>query len=251
MIINLKSVKTQLILYLACFAVFLTVKDKDTVFLTSIIIAVISAIAIESLMLFIKTKAFRITESSIISGLIIGYVLSGDNAPWIFILASASSILSKHFMRFNKRHLFNPAAFGIFLSIILFGADTEWKGTYLWYIFLPFGLYFVYKIRKIEIISSYIVVSLALFAVPAVLQGASPLRYIFGYLSYFYIFVMVVEPKTSPSGFVGKVLFGIVLSVISFVMYRVNLPFDVDLPALLMGNLIFQLYGRKKGRVYG
>jgi hypothetical protein len=52
---------------------------------------------------------------------------------------------------------------------------------------------------------------------------------------------MVVEPKTSPFGFAGKVLFGIVVSVISFVMYRVNLPFDADLPALLMGNLIFQL----------
>lgn len=250
MIINLKSVKTQLILYLACFAVFLAVKDRDAVFLTSTIIAVISAIAIESLILFVKTKAFRITESSIISGLIIGYVLSSYNALWIFILASAFAISSKHFIRLNKKHLFNPAAFGIFLSVILFGADTQWKGTYLWYILLPFGLYFVYKIKKIEITSGYIVVTLMLFAIPAVLQGA-PLRNIFGYLNYFYIFVMVVEPKTSPFVFTGKVLFGIVVSVISFVMYKLNLPFDADLPALLMGNLIFQLYGHKKGAAYG
>ncbi len=238
--ISLKSIKTQLILYLACFAVFLAVKDRDVIFLTAVIIAVISAIAIESLIFFVKTRTFRITESSIISGLIIGYVLSSDNALWIFILASVSAILSKHFICLKQRHLFNPAAFGIFLSIILFGASTQWKGTYFWYILLPFGLYFVYKIRKIEIISGYAVVTLALFAIPTVLQGA-PLRNIFGYLSYFYIFVMVVEPKTSPFGFAGKVLFGIVVSVISFVMYRVNLPFDADLPALLMGNLIFQL----------
>jgi len=73
--LNLKSVKTQLILYLICFAVFLEIKDNDPQFLFAGLTAIISALAIESSILYLKTKRFLITESSVITGAIIGYVV--------------------------------------------------------------------------------------------------------------------------------------------------------------------------------
>jgi Na+-translocating ferredoxin:NAD+ oxidoreductase RnfD subunit len=138
---KLTSIKKQVIIFLACLALFLSIKDRDATFLLTTFFAVISCAFIESLLFYLRNKKFTVTESSIISGLIIGYVLSSDHPWWMFLLASFLAIGSKHLIRFNKRHLFNPAAFGIFLTTILFGAQTQWKGTYLWYILIPAGLY--------------------------------------------------------------------------------------------------------------
>ena len=215
--INLKSIKTQLILYLVSFALFLAIKERDFIFLFTILVAVISALAVEASFIYFKQRRLTFTESSIITGLIIGYVISSDEALWKFILASALAISSKYLIGFEKKHIFNPAAFGIFLTCILFGASTQWRATYAWHILVPFGLYFIYKIKKLEVLAGYLFISLILFGMQALLQKTS-LGYIFGYFSYFYIFVMVIEPKTTPTRLMGKLIFGMGIGVLIFIL---------------------------------
>lgn len=234
--LTLRSIKAQLILYLACFAIFLSVKDKDSAFLAKTALAVISAVAVEAALLYLKTKYVKITSSSVITGLIIGYVLSSDEVWWKFAFAAAAAIISKYLFRFRKKHIFNPAAFGLFLAIILLGAATQWKGTYAWYILAPFGFYFTFKVRKLETIAGYAAVSLGLFGIQALLQKV-PLWHVFGYLSYFYIFVMVIEPKTSPVKPLGKLLFGAGVAGLIFILTQAGAKFDVELFSLLAMNL--------------
>jgi len=230
------SIKTQLILYLSFFLGYLSLKDRDIAFLFCALIAVISAGVIEGLILYIKNKKLSVSESSIISGLIIGFVLSCDQPWWMFSLASLLAISSKHFLCVNKKHIFNPAAFGIFILIVVFGAQTQWKGTYLWYFIVPIGFYFVYKIRKLEVIIGYSLAALGLFGIQAFLQNVS-LWDIFGYLSYFYIFVMLIEPKTTPVKPQAKIVFGIGVGVLIFILTEMGLRFDTELCALLVMNL--------------
>jgi len=241
--LNLKSIKTQLIIYLVCFALFLAIKDKDTSFLFTVLVAVISALVIESFILYLKTKTFKITESAVITGLIIGFVLSGDEVWWKFVFASALAIFSKHSIHFHKKHIFNPAAFGIFLSIILLGASTQWRGTYLWYILVPFGIYFVYKLKKTGVLIGYALVSLLLFGSQAMLEKV-PFWNIFGYLSYFYIFVMLIEPKTTPLKTTGKYLFGAGTAALIFILTGAGVKFDVELFSLLAMNVIVPLLNK-------
>jgi Na+-translocating ferredoxin:NAD+ oxidoreductase RnfD subunit len=241
--VNLKSIKTQLIIFLSAFALYLSFKDNDAIFLLTTLIAVISAIGVESVMLLLKSKKLAITDSSIISGLIIGYVLSSDNPWWIFLLASFLAISSKHLIHFNRKHLFNPAAFGIFLTIVLFGASTQWRGTYMWYILLPFGLYFISKIQKLEVIIGYGLAGLGLFGIQAVAQK-TPLLNIFGYLNYFYIFIMMIEPKTTPIKKRGKFIFGVSVAVLIFILTEFGVRFDAELCALLLSNLAVPLLNK-------
>lgn len=241
--LSLRSVKTQLIFFLACFALFLCLREKNALFLLAIAVAVISSLCIESAILYFKNKVFELTESSVITGLIIGFVLSSDEAWWKIVSASALAILSKYLIRFQKKHIFNPAAFGIFLVLILFGASTQWKGTYLWYILLPFGLYFAYKFRKTEIIIGYAAVFLALFGAQAVFQKA-PLGHIFGYLSFFYIFIMVIEPKTTPVKQPAKLIFGALVSALIFILTSLGAGFDVELFSLLALNAAISLLNK-------
>ena len=239
----LKSVKTQLILYLLFFAIVLSVKDSNLTLLIATLIAVAASVAIESATLYLKTKRLQLTESSIITGLIIGYVVSSDMAWWKIGLAAALAILSKNILRFRGRHVFNPAAFGIFVSTILLGVSTQWMGTYLWYVLIPFGIYFTFRTRKVEIVSGYAVLSLVLFGVQALSQNV-PLVNIFGYLSYFYIFIMVIEPKTTPQNLFGKYLFGAGLAAGIFILTEVGVQFDAELLSLLIMNATVPLLNK-------
>ncbi|MDD5194852.1 MAG: RnfABCDGE type electron transport complex subunit D [Candidatus Omnitrophica bacterium] len=246
---KLRSIKTQLILYLAALAVFISIKDKDAAFLFTATIAVISSVSLEALIVYFKTKTLRITESSCITGLIIGFVLSGNQAFWKLVAAAAIAILSKSVFRFHKKHIFNPAGFGIFLTLIFLGADTYWKGTYLWYIIVPFGLYFSYKLRRLEILYGYFLVFLALFGTQAIFQKVSPSN-IFGYLSYFYIFVMVIEPITTPIKPAGRFLFGAGVSLLIFILTQAGARFDVELFSLLALNMAVPLLNKVPDKVF-
>ncbi|MBF0522581.1 MAG: RnfABCDGE type electron transport complex subunit D [Candidatus Omnitrophica bacterium] len=233
--LNFKSVKTQFILYLACFAVFLSIKDKDSAFLLMTMVALVLSVAIESLIVYWKTKTLEITESSMITGLIIGFVLSSGEPWWKFVAASALAIGSKQFIRFKKKHLFNPAAFGLFLTLILLAASSQWKGTYVWYITVPAGIYFAYKFKKLEVLLGYGIVAIVLFGTQALLQKVLFWN-IFGYFSYFYIFVMAIEPKTTPIKPVGKYVFGSGVAMLIFILTQIGVSFDVELLSLLAMN---------------
>jgi Na+-translocating ferredoxin:NAD+ oxidoreductase RnfD subunit len=212
-------------------------------FLYAICIAVVSAIIAESLILYSRTKIFQATESSIITGLIIGFVLSSDEIWWKLALAAVLAILSKYLIQAQKKHIFNPAAFGIFMVTIIFNAQTQWKGTYLWYILLPFGLYFAYKFKKTEIIASYACVSLGLFGIQAAFQNIS-FPHILGYFSYFYIFIMAIEPKTTPVRQMGKFIFGALLGGLIFILTTIGARFDVELASLLVLNMAVPVLNR-------
>lgn len=242
-IIKLSSIKIQLIIFLACFAILLSIKDKDIAFLVTTFVATISAIAIDSSFIFLKEKKFKINDSSIISGLIIGFVLYSRQPLWIFLLASLFGIGSKHLIKIKGRHLFNPAAFGIFITTIFFAAPTQWKGTFLWYILVPFGVYFSYKISKLQVLTGYFLTTLFLFGAQALVQRV-PLLDIFGYLSFFYIFVMVIEPKTTPVKPPGKLIFGAGLALLIFILTQAGVKFDAELSSLLALNLSVPLLNK-------
>ncbi|MFA5260724.1 MAG: RnfABCDGE type electron transport complex subunit D [Candidatus Omnitrophota bacterium] len=241
--LNVRSIKTQLIIYLACFAVFLSIKDGSPVFLLTTTIAVVSAFGIDSIIRQLRTKIFQIAESAIITGFIIGYVISSDEPWFVFVLASLLAILSKHVIRFKNKHLFNPAAFGIFLSTVLLGASTQWMGTYIWYIVVPFGLYWAHKTRRMEIIIGYAIVFFLLFGANAMAQR-TPLLSVPGYISYFYVFVMVIEPRTGPAKPVGKYLFGGGAALLVFVLTQAGMRVDVELLSLLAMNAAVPLLNR-------
>jgi len=244
------AIKAQLVVFLSFFAFYLSFIDKDSRFLLALLVAVASTAAIDTAFTLLKQKKFSITSSSLISGLIIGFVLSSDLPLWTIALASLIAIASKHLINFKGRHVYNPAALGIFAVIISLDASTQWRGTYFWQALVPAGLYFSYKIRKLEVIVSYFVAGFALFGAQALMQGVS-LSNVFGYFSYFYIFIMVIEPKTTPTNLLGKVIFGVMLAGLIFVLTGAAVRFDVELASLLAMNSATPLLNRlniaKKG----
>lgn len=239
----MKSLKIQLILFLSGFALYISFAEKEAAFLSGIAGAVIISIAVETVLIYLIEKKFTVTQSSVISGLIIGFILAGDQPLWIFAAACALAILSKYLIRVRGRHIFNPAALGVFLTILLFHAQTQWRGTYFWQILLPFGVYFIYKVRKLDLFFAYGLISLGLFGTQALIQNSS-FAGIPGYFSYFYIFIMMIEPKTTPAKPIGRLIFGAGLALMIFIFTEIGARFDVELLSLLIMNITTPLLNK-------
>lgn len=242
---SLKSVKVQLAIFLAVFGIYLVVTGNDKDFLLSLLVALALTVGFEALFLFITRKKVMLSESAVVTGLILGFVLTADQRNWfgIYLAATFLAIAAKHIIRLKGKHIFNPAALGIVLAMFFFGAQTAWKGTYLWYVLLPVGLYFAYKMRKLEVLLGYGVTALSIFAVQALVQG-NGLVNIFGYLSYFFIAIMLIEPKTTPMTQSGKVAFGLIAAIAIFIFNNVGLKCDAELTGLLVANIMVPILNK-------
>ncbi len=245
---KLSNIKIQLALFLTLFAFYIAFISKSGALLKNIAIAVICALATECLLTYIKERTRVISSSAVITGLIIGLVISSSGqAAWITPLAVLVAIGSKYLLRLKGRHIFNPAGLGILFMILLFNSSTDWSGTYYWYILGPAGLYFSYKIRKLEVILSYFIVSLLLFGAQALAQKIY-LSAVFGYFSYFFIFIMLIEPKTSPVSKIGKIIFGAGTAALIFTFTQAGIRFDAELTSLLVMNLTVPFLNQIKER---
>lgn len=235
--INLKSIKVQVNLFLAAFALFLYIKEPRLALITGFAWAILFSILIDAAILYFKTKKFQITDSALTSGLILGFVFSSESPWWLFLAVASLTMGLKYALRFHGKNLLNPAALGIFLAVLLLKGYTEWKGAYTWYILLPAGFYIVNKIRKTEIVLGYLGMSLLLFIPQALIQG-TPLTDIPGYFNYFFIFIMLIEPKTTPATLGAKILFGVGVALVVFLLTEWAFPYEPELFALLLLNAL-------------
>ena len=240
----IKSIKVQLGIFLLLFSAYLAFLEKDIGFLSGMCVSVIFAVLADSAISYLKKKEFILTESSVITGLIIGFVLSGSEKWWLIALAALLAIVSKHVIVFRGSHFFNPAALGVLIAVFLLGASTEWKGAYLWYVIIPFGAYISFKIKKLELIVSYFIASFILFGSQAVIQHTQIFN-IFGYLNYFFIFIMLIEPMTTPMTIPGKIIFGSGTGALIFILYAFGVR-EAELLALACFNLSTPLLNRRR-----
>lgn len=238
------SIKSQFIVFLSCVLIYLSYTNHNLPLIYAALIAIFTAVILDSAILSFKNKKFSISESAVISGLIIAFVLDSENAKWIFIVAPVFSILSKQLLRFHNKHFFNPAALGIFAVMILFKAQIQWLGNNLWYIFIPFGIYFIWMYRKFEIVLGYLLGIILTLGIYIGLIQKGNLLDIVNYLSYFFIFVMLIEPKTTPINTYGKYLFGFGVALLAFVFTIMQFPYDIDICTLLIFNLFVPFFNK-------
>ena len=241
------SLKLQLSLFLFAFLTFLALQEKSLRILVAGCVAAASCVLLDAAVPFFRKKKSQFSESALVTGFILGFVLSSDMAYWKFALAAVFAILSKHVIRIKQKHIFNPAAFGAFSVILLTQGVSQWKGAYFWLIIIPFGIYFVFKIKRLVLAGAYFLTTVVVYGIQSQVQQTS-LADVFLYTNYFLILIMLVEPKTSPLQNKQAIAFGAGASLLAFAFYFFNFPYDAELPALLGANLAYRMFDILKRR---
>jgi len=224
---------------------------NSRVFPASFAIAVAACCILDllAMKLFVK-KGLKFPYSGCISGIIIGSLAPID-APIAAILTGALvAVVSKHLVKLKSRHVFNPATLGLLVSLSAFRlGDVWWAASQtgdLPGIIVPLSLFLAianYRAGKLMVSLPFLgVVSILYFATGAIeFSGFSSLAVLISSLPYYFAFIMLSEPKTSPNMPKEQIVFGITvaLAYTALEVSGVTFPFFI---ALLAGNLAYALY---------
>ncbi len=151
---------------------------------------------------------------------------------WPYFIVGVLAILSKHLLRVNDRHIFNPNNFGVMLVISAFPSSAmltaaRWGGHILWVlIFMILGLIITIHAKRWILAVSY----LSFFAMYVLIKSLLlPVSLTFLMIPLFspalhlYTYFMITDPRTSPDSPKEQVLFAFcVATVDTYLRYMQN-----------------------------
>jgi glycine betaine catabolism B len=184
-------------------------------------------------------------ESSAITGLILALIItpiSGYSDLWFLFWASVLSMASKYILNLRGKHIFNPAAIAVGLTYFTINQSASWWiGTpvMLPYVLLG-GLLVTRKIRRFKLVGSFmaavVVVSFfgALFSGKAIGSTFNTLFLLSPF--FFFAFVMLTEPLTTPPTNGLRNLYGAMVGVMFAPAFHLGAFYTTPEIALLIGN---------------
>lgn len=237
----LKKPKIQILLLLGLLAASRMISGGDAA-AKAILLAttIVTALCAEwALFGAVKNPAL---QSAAITGAIIGILIAPEGNLFVAWVAVILAVASKRWIHFpkTKKHIFNPAAVGIALSILLFGNRVNWWGNTMPILIILAGGFILFRMHRLALPFSYFIVR----AATAALLGGAALHSALLLPNLCFAFIMLVEPKTSPGKRTEQWIFGGLCGLLSTLAYQWIPAFEGDLLALLSLNLIRPLLPR-------
>ncbi len=194
--------------------------------LTQLLWPVIGATIAGIVLDFIELKRFQKPLTPFITGLIIGLVAQFGEQPLILLSISAISMLIKFIVKLDNRHIFNPAAGGLLAGMLFLNSAPSWwsGGENIW-VFLIWIPIFLLRFRRWAPMAGFLVPVVILNGINILLSSSL----------LFFLSVMLIEPKTSPSDIRNGLVYGAVVGV-GYLLFSQTL-FDPLIISLLIGNL--------------
>jgi len=228
--------KNQLILLLG-FLCAIKIPQAGPRFMLWVLMGIIVAAASDFLINRFLYKQNIFPNSAIISGLITAGILDYRQSWLTLIIFILLAIISKHLIKHKGKHIFNPANFSL-LTATLFGIPLTWNIESNIYLIIVFGLYMAYSIKKIPHLVGFI----GFFSALCLTQRINPLMLI----SWFFVFVMLIEPKTSGFGNLRGIIFGSIAGIASFLIFKLLPQYDFFVSGLFAANLCNPLLAKLK-----
>lgn len=178
--------------------------------------------------IIVLRKRKIIPKSAVISGFIVSGILDYHQSWLMLVIFSLLPILSKHLLKFKHKHIFNPANFSLAIAT-LFKISLTWNIESNIYLVIIVGLYIAYSLKKIPHLIGFFVCFIGLFLT----QTANP----FSLVSWFFVFIMLIEPKTSGLDWWRGLVYGSIGGISSFLIFKFFPGYDFLIGALCIANI--------------
>ena len=199
------------------------------------------ACVLDFIMIFLTKRSPAFPLSALVSGLIISALLGPGR---LFYLAPVIAVFSKYLIRLKNRHIFNPAGLGLWTVNVFWGLPLIWWFDLNWRITLIFGLFAVYRVKKLGVVFSFVSAAFVLSIIYSAIKH-QPLMSNLGMIKLFFVFFMLIEPKTSPAYLKGKLIYGSSTALFALLAMAFLIRNDFLVTALIAGNAINGLFLRK------
>lgn len=223
----MKTPKGYVTIAMVSYLIIASIGSKTLMGIKNGLIAVGVSIIVDYLICTImERKSSR--DGTVITSLIISLILSFTTSWFVVAGTAVIAILSKHLLVYKKKPIFNPAAFGLFISIIIFKSGQSWWGAFgdlpVWtIIFLLIGGYLITeRVNKFPQVFSFLGISFVLLLFMGLLNigdASDALRPPFINATLFFGFFMLTDPPTSPAKVKNQVIFGLLTGFLGTVIY--------------------------------
>ncbi|MDP4171096.1 MAG: RnfABCDGE type electron transport complex subunit D [Bacillota bacterium] len=254
----LKTPKGYVAIAMSAYLLIASIGYKNIMGIKNGCVAVIASIIMDIICNVLKKRKSSMPDGAIITGLIISLILSTSSSLVIIAVTSIIAILSKHLLVYKKKPIFNPAAFGLLLSVPLFQTNQSWWGAFgdlpVWtMLFLLVGGYTITnRINKFPQVLSFLGTSFLLLVLMGhfnIGDAVDALRPPFINATLFFGFFMLTDPPTSPAKDKDQLIFGILTATAGTVIYGLFGGLMYLFIGLAIGNLYYVLKKRTSSKV--
>jgi Na+-translocating ferredoxin:NAD+ oxidoreductase RnfD subunit len=215
-----------------------------------ILAAILTCAIIEVVLTFRQTRSFVWPASAMLTGsgvaLILRVVGTPPDQPWntdawyIFAVVAGLSLLTKYVIKYRGSHVFNPSNIGLVVAFIVLGStvveplDFWWAPLNVWMItayvvIIGGGLLITRRLHLLALAATFwvsLTIGVGLLAGSGHCMTANwSFTPVCGFDFWrvivtspevlIFLFFMITDPKTTPAGRVGRVLFGFLVAVAS------------------------------------
>ena len=215
-----------------------------------ILAAILTAAIIEVALTFRQSRTFVWPASAMLTGsgvaLILRVVGTPPDDPWntyawyVFAGVAAFSLLTKYVIRYRGSHVFNPSNIGLVITFVVLGSsqveplDFWWAPLNIWMIvaytvIIVGGLLITRRLHLLALAATFWVSLAVGIGVLADSGHCMTTNWAFAPVCGFdfwrvivtspevliFLFFMITDPKTVPTGRVGRIVFGFLVAVAS------------------------------------
>lgn len=206
----------------------------------------------------IFAKAFHVpanVESVYISALILALIITPiKSVHEVAFLGWAAvwTMASKYIFAIGKKHIFNPVAIAVTITaLVLNQSATWWVGNIP---MLPFiltgGVLIVRKIKRYDLVFSFLLTSLAVILLMSILNGNDAISTLQKTVTYsplfFFAFVMLTEPLTTPPNKKLQIYYGVLVGFLFAPQIHLGFFYTTPETALLAGNMFSYIVSPKE-----
>lgn len=175
------------------------------------------------------------------------YISFFSLAIWASCLASAS----KYILAIGKRHIFNPVAVSLVITAFALHQSASWwigRGDMMPFVLIG-GLLIAMKIRRFDMVLSFIITSLTTIGIMSVVQNQDTLAMLASSFSdtslFFFAFIMLTEPITTPPTRYLRILYGVLVGILFAPNFTYLGMYATPEFALVIGNIFSYLVSPK------
>jgi Na+-translocating ferredoxin:NAD+ oxidoreductase RnfD subunit len=152
-------------------------------------------------------------------------LLLKTNYWYISLLAAFLTVTSKYIFRINKKHIFNPSAFGIVAAIYFTGQawlnPGQWgSGTVILFGVITLGTIVVTRVQKLDISFAFLITFVGLLYWRQVYVLGWPMDHFLHSVStgslLLFTFFMISDPRTSPNHPVARMIWAVLIAAVAF-----------------------------------
>ncbi len=174
---------------------------------------------------FLKPNEFDRWGFSVLISAMSLCLLLKTNYWYISLLATFLTVASKYVFRFEKKHIFNPSAFGIIATLLItkdaWLSPGQWgSNAVIFFAVVTLGTIVVTRVQKLDISLAFILTFIGLLYWRQVYVLGWPMDHFIHSIStgslLLFTFFMISDPRTSPNHPVARIIWAVLIAVVSF-----------------------------------